>query len=240
MTPNRAGRRGAERAKVAQMSATVQAIIQNAERLLQDARFLAYMDSYRTAIALAILSLKESGKACLVIWTKEGHIPLSEWEAVTRGHIDKQRILVTYNMLRTAKSMVETIGEDGSYELAITFEPYPIVQREAIEHGLLDWSKQAGFYTDIDSALNVTDPVIEFSEEDFEMFASLADQALQMAKSKPDHHEIMAALYKAYKADWAMPTKERSKDIDTIVARLLSGLKRLDADGPSARTIRPK
>jgi len=222
------------------MFVTVQTIIQNAERLLQDARLLAERGSYRTAIALAILSLEESGKACLVTWIKEGHLLSTEREAAR--HIDKQRIFVTSRIFKAIKSVYKAYKVDrgaakGDHQarsweehlpkLAEAIETHVTVLRKTIEEGLLDHWKQAGFYVDIDDALNVVAPAIEFSEPWFDMFATDADEALQMAKSEPDDHEIMAILYKTYKADSVTLTpKERSNAIGAFAEHLEPYLRR--------------
>jgi AbiV family abortive infection protein len=224
------------------MSVTVQTIIQNAERLLQDARLLAERGSHRTAIALAILSLEESGKACLVTWIKEGHLPSTEREAAR--HIDKQRIFVTSRIFKAIKSVYKVYKVDrgtakGDHQarswekhlptLTEAIETHVTVLRKTIEEGLLDHWKQAGFYVDIDDALNVVAPAIEFSEPWFDMFAADADEALQMAKSEPDAHELMAILYKAYKADSVILTpKERFKAIGVFAEHLKPYLRRED------------
>jgi hypothetical protein len=54
------------------------------------------------------------------------------------------------------------------------------------------------------------------------MFADDAHEALQMAKSEPDDHEIMAILYKTHKADSArnLTPKERSKAISEFAEYL--------------------
>jgi AbiV family abortive infection protein len=87
------------------MHASVQAIIKNAERLLQDAKLLADNTSYRTAISLAVLSIEESGKACLVHWIKEGYLPKSKSAELSSGHIDKQRILSAYLISKALNSV---------------------------------------------------------------------------------------------------------------------------------------
>jgi hypothetical protein len=80
--------------------------------------------------------------------------------------------------------------------------------------------EQAGFYVDIDDALDVIAPAIEFSEAWFKTRADDADDALQMAKSEPIYHETMAAIYinnRFYKTTWAVSSKKRSKLVKKIV-----------------------
>ena len=76
---------------------TVAAIVKNAQRLLDDARLLAANGSYRTAESLAILSMEESGKACLVHWKLKGYLTTDIKEEL-RGHLDKQKVLRAYRL----------------------------------------------------------------------------------------------------------------------------------------------
>ena len=50
------------------------AIVLNAQRLMLDAKLLAAHGSFQSAVSLAILSLEESGKACIVRWKRSGLI----------------------------------------------------------------------------------------------------------------------------------------------------------------------
>jgi AbiV family abortive infection protein len=81
------------------MNTSADLIIENAERLFEDAKLLAAAGSYRTAISLAILSLEESGKACLVRWKKEGHIKRNIDREIRSGHIDKHHIFGAYRVV---------------------------------------------------------------------------------------------------------------------------------------------
>jgi hypothetical protein len=151
-----------------------------------------------------------------------------------RGILDKQRIFVTFRIFKAVKSVYKVSRgsargdpQDRSWEkrlpkLAEALEAHVAVPSETIERGLLDYWKQTGFYVDVDEALNVSAPAIEFSEAWFEMFADDAHEALQMAKSEPDDHEIMAILYKTHKADSArnLTPKERSKAISEFAEYL--------------------
>jgi hypothetical protein len=86
----------------------VDAIIENAQRLLDDAHLLVDNGRHRTALSLAALSMEESGKACLVRWIVMGWLPHDLRKAVAIGHLDKQRILGTFFYVR---SMLEAAKE---------------------------------------------------------------------------------------------------------------------------------
>jgi AbiV family abortive infection protein len=78
-------------------------IAENAERLLTHAKLLAQSGSYRSAISLAVLSMEESGKACLALWSKAGK--KTEVEELKLGHINKQRIYAAHRMLKAVKAV---------------------------------------------------------------------------------------------------------------------------------------
>src|SRR3981081_1143610 len=78
------------------MDEVVLAIMDNAHRLLMDAKILEIRGRYQSAVSLAIVSLEESGKAGLVLWKREGLIPRDIFKDISTGHIFKQRILGTY------------------------------------------------------------------------------------------------------------------------------------------------
>jgi hypothetical protein len=172
----------------------------------------------------------------LVIWAKEGHLPLTEREAVIRGHVNKQRILVTSRIFKALNSLRKFVpkGEKASYQSTMNVEEllpqlYKYLAEDAetaglvIEVGILDDWKQIGFYADVDDALNLVASAFEFSEESFEAVASFADEALRMAKSEPYEHEILANIYECYKADFAMKftAKKRSTLSKEIAGRVM-------------------
>ena len=56
------------------VSEVVRTVLENARRLLSDAELLFENERYRSATALAILSMEEAGKACVIRWREEGFI----------------------------------------------------------------------------------------------------------------------------------------------------------------------
>jgi AbiV family abortive infection protein len=86
---------------------TLTAVLENAERLLRDADILAAAGSYRTAVSLAVLSLEESGKACLIRWKTDGHLKRDISREICGGHIDKHQIFGAYKMVKA----ILTVGK---------------------------------------------------------------------------------------------------------------------------------
>jgi hypothetical protein len=90
------------------ISNTVEQIYRNAIRLLEDAELLYRNGRYESAVALAVLSLEESGKACLVIWKEEGLLKGDLAPHIRYAHFHKQRIFYCY---RYAKETIEALEE---------------------------------------------------------------------------------------------------------------------------------
>jgi hypothetical protein len=76
-----------------------------------DAKILESRGRYQSAVSLAVLSLEESGKACLVRWKRQGLITRDFFKDLHTGHIFKQRILGTYFFTKAAFETV--FSEDG-------------------------------------------------------------------------------------------------------------------------------
>src|SRR3974377_206855 len=84
-------------------------IIKNAERLLMDGRRLNSIGSHRTAASLFVLSMEESGKACLVKWMALGFAKETIFRELRSGHVEKQHVYLTYLYVRA----VMEVGEFG-------------------------------------------------------------------------------------------------------------------------------
>jgi len=195
------------------MADSVATIIENAERLLAEATLLAENGCYRTAISLAVLSMEESGKACLVLWIKAGHLATSEATELKLGHINKQRIFGTYRTLKAINAVGKVVPKAelslAAYgrcststlgfkrELSKALRKHAFVPNAQAELGLLDHFKQAGFYVDIDEKLEVVSPAVEYNEDWFNMVADDAKESLEMVRSDANEHKIMAVLYSA-------------------------------------------
>lgn len=192
------------------MDAVVKAIIENAERLLSDAILLADHGSYRTAESIAVLSMEEAGKACLVHWKRSGLLK-GPIELFLRGHIDKQRILNSYRAVKAILSdddvelrndplptMVYT-GRDKQIKETL----YKVLHEKindhviSVESGITDLFKQGGFYTDITDELDIAMPILEYSKADFGKLLSLATEAIEMAKADDKIHYLLSVIYPA-------------------------------------------
>ena len=78
------------------LSDTVDQIRQNAIRLREDAELLYQNGRYESAVSLAVLSVEEAGKACLVRWKEDGFLKEELGPHIRRFHFQKQRILWCY------------------------------------------------------------------------------------------------------------------------------------------------
>src|SRR5882672_3651424 len=110
------------------MPVVVAAIMDNAHRLLTDAKILESRGRYQSAVSLAILSLEESGKSCLVRWKREGLINRDIFKDLHSGHIFKQRILGTYFFTKAA---FETVFFEDGKEIAPEQDDDEVVERGA-------------------------------------------------------------------------------------------------------------
>jgi AbiV family abortive infection protein len=207
------------------MDEAVETIIANAERLLADARTLGEAKSYRTAIALCILSFEESGKACLVYWQKAGFI--SDASDQIRQHTDKQRIFIAYRTIVAFNTIGKIVSKDDpgkpvDFSDAGLFEAFQEeYQRQTGEDrvitgaGMNDYLKEHGFYTDIDASLNIVRPYTAFVRSNFDTQAGRAAEAITMARSSHTLHQAMAAVHRsgAHPRVNAKQRKERQQQL---------------------------
>src|SRR5258705_6046432 len=135
------------------------AIVLNAQRLMLDAKLLAAHGSFQSAVSLAILSLEESGKACIVRWKRIGLITRDISKDLYVGHIPKQRILGAYHFVKAAYEVaffdkdgnpVEPPDNDETVERAAK-AGYKSGGRMIFfaESGALHFLKMAGFYGEL-------------------------------------------------------------------------------------------
>jgi AbiV family abortive infection protein len=188
------------------MDEVVLAIMDNAHRLLMDAKILESRGRYQSAVSLAILSLEESGKACLVRWKREGLITRDIFKEINTGHIFKQRILGTYFYTKAA---FETAFPDKGPEPGDEEE---VVERAAkagfekgapmmylAESGAMDFMKMAGFYVDLNGKLEVISKGGNIDAGDAARHIKDAETAFEMTQASPRLHRGMAAVYDAGK-----------------------------------------
>jgi AbiV family abortive infection protein len=186
------------------MDITVKAIIDNAQRLLEDAILLAADGSYRTAIALTVLSLEESGKASLVLWQKLGFLKVEA--SALRHHSEKQRIIVAYRAALTiyqfgdvvafdeVKNSVE-LSDEQTHELMEKVQASAGLDRFTVDAGFNDYLKEHGFYTDISDQLEVLVPYATYNEDVFTLFSRRATESICFVQAAQGFQRTAAALY---------------------------------------------
>lgn len=89
-------------------NSTVAIVVDNAKRLLSDAELLFNNERYGSAVSLAILSLEEAGKACLIHWKDEGIVTRDIKNDIRSFHFHKQRVLGCFI---TAKEMILALAD---------------------------------------------------------------------------------------------------------------------------------
>jgi AbiV family abortive infection protein len=212
---------------------TQKAVIDNARRLLGDAHTLADAGSYRTAISLAILSLEESGKACIIRWRVAGYIRRDIGREIRGGHIDKHLIFGAYRIAKAVFSVGTLVRVEQSTpqqrsaakdpefraKLSEALDKYARVEKFSAELGLWDHFKQEGFYADLDDNLEIKPPSLPHNSDWFNMISEYASEAIDMATAEPFLHEIVAIIYNGERLR-RMPGGERRKLIEWVVKRL--------------------
>ena len=180
---------------------SVETIMLNSRRLLDDAVILRDAQSYRTAISLAILSMEETGKACLVKWKFDGHIKRDITKDIRSGHVSKQRIFGVYHWAKAIREVVSSqknprLRQSRLEKMArkkAQIASIPIIHRA--ETGLYDGIKQLGFYIDIDDDLSVMQPFDIFNKANADFHISEARTAMTIIDAADIMHSVMADLY---------------------------------------------
>lgn len=187
------------------MDEVVEQITANARRLLSDAKLLRTHGSFQSAVSLSILSLEESGKACLVRWKRAKLIERDISRDLYVGHINKQRIVGAYLFCRAVANVVHESGGRVPIESDI---PDDLVERAAkagyenghkiitfAEIGALDFVKMAGFYVDLDPNLEILSRGLAMKVEDATKHIQDAELGIEMATASDVLHRMMAAVY---------------------------------------------
>jgi AbiV family abortive infection protein len=190
------------------MDEVVLEIMDSAHRLLMDAKILESRGRYQSAVSLAILSLEESGKACLVRWKRQGLITRDIFKDLHTAHIFKQRILGTYFFTKAA---FETAFPDANGPPPD--EDDEVVERAAkagfekgapmmflAESGAMDFMKMAGFYVDLNDKLEVISRGGGIDAGDAARHIKDAETAFEMTQASPQLHRGMAAVYETSKS----------------------------------------
>jgi AbiV family abortive infection protein len=187
------------------MPEVVATVMDNAHRLLMDAKLLESKGRFQSAVSLAILSLEESGKACLVRWKRQGFITRDITNDLRAGHIPKQRILGAYLF---AKAVLDSVFMD---EHGNAIEPFDLDAAVEIgakagyesgykmsfyaESGSLDFMKMAGFYVDLNDKLEVISRGGDITAVDAARHIKDAETAFEMAAAPTRLQRGTAAVY---------------------------------------------
>ena len=129
----------------------INAALQNAERLADDAELLLEHKKYPSAACLAILSIEESGKVSILrelSIARDGKDLKESWKRY-RSHTSKNSAWILADLVKSGARKLEDFR--------------PIFEKDAEHTFLLDQVKQIGFYTDClgDSNWSIPENVID-------------------------------------------------------------------------------
>lgn len=196
--------------------AKVAPIVQNAKRLLADAKIMFEAKSYRTATSLAVLSIEEMGKACLVYWKLHEFEFLTNDQVVKATHIQKQRVLSAYYFYTEAKPIMDAGPKDMTGEhLITTMNGVAGSKYRSIEFvtktGSFDTVKQLGFYVDLDDDLTPFTIHHEMGEADATQQIQEAEVAVAMMDLDERDHFFIAMAYELGEREPAFPSPAKAR-----------------------------
>lgn len=154
-------------------------------------------------MSLAILSMEEAGKACLIKWKADGYIKRDIMKDIRSGHVAKQRILGVFRWAKAIKDVVDGQKNRNLRQSRLEKLAQKRVHKKSMmtihraETGTYDGIKQTGFYTDIDDDLSVMMPYDSFSKADADFHIAEAFGALKIIESPAVMHSVMADLYES-------------------------------------------
>jgi AbiV family abortive infection protein len=197
---------------VSRSSWDVYTVVSNARRLRDDAKILFERGSYPTAAAIAILSVEESGKACLIQWAESKWLPREEVTILLTRHFDKQRILAPYMIARAMKRLAPTIKDGKLVGLEYSLLNDETFARKLLDYcyqdvwaslemladgGAFDHLKEIGLYVDVNAYLHVNITQRPISREESEGLIRCADLGIEAATADRLSHEAMMLFYSA-------------------------------------------
>jgi AbiV family abortive infection protein len=212
-----------------EISNTMAAVLSNAYRLLQDARLLARAERYRSATSLAVLSMEESAKACIILWRATGYIEREIQSDIRFGHINKHRLFAAYEI---AKFFIRRFDAGLDQEAikarvadeSLADEMMSMMGRlVSAETGGFDLLKQSGFYVDANADLSLADPSTTIDQDICERTLEEASLAFEMAEQDPVLHSVMSGIYEM--GALTLGTKEEKQKL-----RVISELMKRHAD----------
>lgn len=199
--------------------AQVAPIVENAARLLADAKILLDAKSFRTATALAVLAIEEVGKACLVYWKLHGFDFLTNEKIIRATHIQKQKVLSAYYFYKESTPILDAAtekmtGEQLVHQMMRTppSKYFPI--EAAVKTGSFDTVKQLGFYLDLNDDLKPFSITAQMGERDAVQQIEEAEVALTILDESEQAHFFMAMLYeKGFSDEFAGKHAKIRRDI---------------------------
>jgi AbiV family abortive infection protein len=211
------------------ISKTMAAVLKNAYRLLQDAHLLAHSERYQSATSLAVLSMEESAKACIILWRSVGFIERDIQRDIRSGHINKHRLFAAYEIAKYFVKQFDAGLNEESLRKHVTDE----TQADTIistmgrlisaETGGFDLLKQSGFYVDINPDLSLAGASAAIDKNTCARTIQEAELAFEMAEQDPVYHSVMSGIYE--KGVLTPGTKEEKQKL-----RVLSEAMRKGAD----------
>lgn len=181
--------------------AFVAPIVENAARLLADAKIMLEAKSYRTATSLAVLAVEEIGKACLVYWKLHGFDDLSNQQIIKASHIQKQRVLAAYYFYKESMPIMEAGAEDmtGKELVHKMMETAPskfFTIETAVKTGAFDTVKQLGFYVDLNDDLKPFSITAQMGEIDAVQQIAEAEIAMTILDEGERAHFFISLIYR--------------------------------------------
>ena len=182
--------------------------IARATKLSADAKILFGHGSLNTSASLCMLSIEESGKACLLLWKTLNLLSDAIFRKSLLSHISKQRVYSAY--VRTC-SVLKVIEEDWNKlqdrkinylrvdELLSKGDQADL--REAnnneymIEIGFWNLIKFSGFYSGVDGVADHAEHNVECSEEFVSYAIQQSESALLMASQPTPVHVVVANAF---------------------------------------------
>lgn len=207
-------------------------IIANAQRLLDDGRLLLGAGAHRTATALFVLSMEESGKACLLKWIERGYAKSEILSELKSGHIEKQYVYLTYLHLKAIMKVgdfgVKTPAgrhellverpEELDAQLAAELEKNVSFPGSLIPVGLYDHMKQSGLYTDVKEDGTVAR--VSYAHRPLaRLLEGQAAEAIGMASLDDRTHDVFADLYFSKEIIKRIPGKQRREELNSLIER---------------------
>lgn len=210
------------------------AIIANARSLVSDAKALLAKGSLKSAMALAVLSFEESGKATLVRWRKFGLV-LRDIKKELSFHRNKQLLFQSYIL---ATGLIVAIDDGLSvpkthidvlklFLIAIFNDEGAAIKQMVFNKGnIYNSAKEQAFYIDIDDNLYLV-PQEGDSEEIASLLIENADKAIEMASGSNRSHVVAYYIEELNRLSGMRKTWKNGDEMATDVAKFTTLFEKL-------------